>query len=261
MIFSWLRRRRRRALLREPVPDRWFDIVSNNVHQYEALSAGERARLFDDVRILVAEKNWEGCGGLAINDEVKVTIAAAASLLLLGFENEYFDAVQSILVYPDAYVAPGHSIAKGGLVLEGDSHREGEAWYRGPVILSWADTLAGGRGHTPGYNLVLHEFAHQLDMQNGRIVDGTPPLSSRTEYDRWQQVIQCESERLERDCARDRPTLLDCYGLASLGEFFAVSTECFFERPREMQREHPELYQILRDYYRQNPADREAGVG
>ena len=256
MFFSWLRRRRRRALLRGPFPDAWLETIRRNVHQYAGLAETEQATLRDTVRVLVAEKNWEGCGGLTMDDEIKVTVAAQASLLLLGLEDEYFDAVQSILVYPDAYVAPGHTLTKGGVVLEGDSHREGEAWYRGPVILSWADTLAGGRRRGGGNNLVLHEFAHQLDMQNGRVVDGTPPLSSQTEYDRWQQVLHAEYRRLEHDCRHGRPTLLDCYGVENLGEFFAVSTECFFEQPRAMQRVHPELYDILRGFYRQDPSTR-----
>jgi Mlc titration factor MtfA (ptsG expression regulator) len=259
MFFSWLQRRRRRRLLALPFPDEWTKILDRNVYQYALLNESERARLRDDLRVLVAEKNWEGCGGLSMTEEIKVTIAGQAALLLLGFRDGYFDIVQSILVYPDAYVAPCRTITKGGVVLEGESHREGEAWYRGPVILSWADALAGGRQKAGGRNLVLHEFAHQLDMQNGRLVDGTPLLPTRQQYDRWQQVIHAEHERLERDCRQGRRTLLDCYGATNIGEFFAVSTECFFECPQDMKTQHPELYETFRDYYRQDPAARAAG--
>lgn len=260
MFFSWLRQRSRRRLLARPFPDEWTKILSRNVYHFAHLTEFEQGKLCDALRILVSEKNWEGCGGLSMTDEIKVTIAAQAALLLLGFEDEeYFSKVQSILVYPDAYVAEGHTITKGGVVLEGQSHREGEAWYRGPVILSWADALSGARHQARGSNLVLHEFAHQLDMQNGRVVDGTPPLSTREQYDRWQRVVKEEFERLDRDCCHDRPTLLDCYGSTNIGEFFAVSTECFFERSREMRDVLPLLYAILRDFYRQDPASRAVG--
>jgi MtfA peptidase len=256
MFLSWLRRRRRRRLLSQPFPQTWAEILTRNVYHYADLTEPEQAKLRDDLRVLVAEKNWEGCGGLAMTDEVKVTIAAQAALLLIGFEGEYFDMVQSILVYPDAYVAPDQTITKGGVVLDEESHREGEAWYRGPVILSWADALAGGRHQADGDNLVLHEFAHQLDMQNGRSTHGTPPLATREQYDRWQEVMTAEFRRLERDCNRGRRTLLDCYGTENMAEFFAVSTECFFELPVEMLEHHPQLYDILRDFYRQDPARR-----
>lgn len=255
-MFSWLKRRRRRQLLALAFPDHWAEILNRNVRHYSQLTEAERVKLRDDLRILVAEKSWEGCGGLAVTDEIKVTIAAQAALLTLGFQDEYFDMVLSVLVYPDAYAAPGHTITKGGLVLEGESHREGEAWYRGPVVLSWADALAGGRHQTNGDNLVLHEFAHQLDMQNGRVADGTPPLATREQYDRWRQVMHAEFERLRRDCRRGRPTVLDCYGTTNLGEFFAVGTECFIERPQDMKQEHPDLYDIFRDFYGQDPAAR-----
>ncbi len=240
----------------KPFPIEWEHILRKNVRTYARLTEPEQRKVRSDVQVLVAEKNWEGCGGLVITDEIKVTIAAQACLLVLALENEYFDLVRSILVYPDAYVAPGRAITRGGVVLEEDSHREGEAWYRGPVILSWADALAGGRQQSRGDNLVLHEFAHQLDMQNGREVNGTPQLSTVAEYKRWQQVVGEEFQRLDHDCQDGRHTLLDCYGATNLGEFFAVATECFFERSREMAHRHPSLYDLLRGFYRQDPAAR-----
>ena len=114
--------------------------------------------------------------------------------------------------------------------------------------------MAAGRGQSGGSNIVLHEFAHQLDMRNDRAVDGTPPLADRGQYDRWQQVMTSEYERLVRDCRKGRSTLLDCYGATDIGEFFAVATECFFERPNALTRQHRRLYEILRDYYGQDPA-------
>ena len=256
MFLNWLKRRRRARLCYEPFPDAWQEIIRQNFYHDAGLSRTEQAKLRDDLRVLVAEKHWEGCGGLEMTDEIKVTIAAAASLLVLGFQEEYFDAIQSILVYPDAYVAKGHTMVGNGLVLEGDSPREGEAWYRGPIVLSWADVLASGRRQAHGRNVVLHEFAHQLDMQNGRVADGMPLMRSTAQYERWQEVVQSEYQRLCHDCRQGRPTVLDCYGAESLSEFFAVSTECFFERPRQLHQRHPQLYEILSDFYRQDPRQR-----
>jgi Mlc titration factor MtfA (ptsG expression regulator) len=257
MVFPWVKRWRRRRCLAQAFPREWNRILRDNVYDYARLTEGEQAKLRDDLRILVAEKNWEGCGGLRMTDEVKVTIAAQASLLLLGFHDEYFDQVLSILVYPDAYVAPERTMAGDGMVLEGESDREGEAWYRGPIILSWADALSGGRRESGGGNLVLHEFAHQLDMQNGRTADGTPPLRTREELDRWREVTKAEYDRLVDDCHRGRATLLDCYGATDMSEFFAVATECFFQQPRQLSQRHPRLYTVLREFYRQDPAVRE----
>jgi hypothetical protein len=259
MLLSLLQKRRRRRLLATPFPESWHEIIRRNVRLFATLSPREQSKLCDDLRILVAEKNWEGCGGLTMSDEIKVTVAAQASLLLLGLKHNYFSMVKSILVYPDAYVAPDQTITKGGLVLEGESHREGEAWYLGPVILSWNNVLAAGRGKGDGSNLVLHEFAHQLDMQNGRTIDGTPPLDSAQQYDRWQRIVKSEYQRLQRDCELGRYTVLDCYGASHIGELFAVATEAFFERPQEMRLQHPELYQVMRDYFHQDPAARLAG--
>jgi Mlc titration factor MtfA (ptsG expression regulator) len=254
MIFRWLRRRRRRKLLAEPFPAEWHAILKHNVWRYAYLTPEQQSKVRDDLRVLVAEKNWEGCGGLAMSDEIRVTVAAQIALLVLGFQEQYFDHVQSILVYPDAYVARDTTIAHGNLVLEGDSAREGEAWYRGPVILSWAEVLASGQHAGGADNLVCHEFAHQLDMLNGRHVDGTPPLESADQLRRWTTVVGRHYRRLVRDCENGRRTLLDCYGATHVGEFFAVATETFFERPLALQQHHPELYDVLRNYYRQDPA-------
>lgn len=255
-MFSWFRNRRRRQLLAQPFPDAWADILASNVRQYARLDETEQAKLRDDLRVLAAEKNWEGCGSMQIDDEVKVTIAAQAALLVLGFEGEYFDSVLSVLVYPDAYVAPDRKVTGAGVVIEGPSSRYGEAWYRGPVVLSWPEVLAGGRREAGSNNLVLHEFAHQLDMLNGDIVDGTPPLQSPAQYERWQQVLHTEHQRLRRACRSRQPTVLDCYGAGEISEFFAVATECFFQLPSRLAVEHPDLYEILSGYYRQDPRRR-----
>ena len=258
MVFGWLKRRGRRKLLAQPFPAAWHGLLQRNVRLYDRLTDAEQAKVRDDLRILVAEKNWEGCGGLLLDDEHRVTIAGQIAVLVLGFVHQYFDRVQSILVYPDAYVAPDETVIEAGIVLEGDSPREGEAWYRGPVVLSWPDVLAGGRGPNAGHNLVFHEFAHQLDMLNGHTVDGIPPLESAERSAHWTRVMSRHYEDLVHDCARGRRGLLDCYGATEMSEFFAVATETFFQRPVPMRERHPQLYKLLRGFYRQDPAKREA---
>lgn len=251
MIFAWLRERRRRRLRAQPFPAPWLTYLHANVAHYRYLSEAEQQRLREDVVIFVAEKHWEGCGGLRMTDEIQVTIAAQACLLVLGMEHNYFDRVLSILVYPHGYEAEG---AHRGVVEQG-SGRLGEAHYRGPVILSWAEVLENGRHPRAGKNLVYHEFAHQLDMLDG-VINGTPPLGSRDEYSRWQKVMTAEYQQLIEASAHGRATLLDQYGTTNEAEFFAVATECFFDRPVELRQRHPKLYELLRDYFKQDPATR-----
>lgn len=254
MIFSWWKHRRRTRLRAQPVPAAWEEILERNVHFFATLSSAEQAKLLADAQVFIAEKNWEGCRGFRMTEEVQVTIAAQACLLVLGFKDEYFDQVRTILVFPGDYETSESIVTDGGMVLvEEDVIHAGEAWYRGPVILSWEDALAGGRHLGDGENLVFHEFAHQLDMQNGRDSDGTPLLNSVTMAVRWQDVMDREYARLKQDCRQGRRTLLDCYGIESRAEFFAVATECFFERPRPLAVRHPELYELLREFYRQDP--------
>jgi Mlc titration factor MtfA (ptsG expression regulator) len=255
MILSWLKQRRRSKLLAEPFPAQWRDYLNRNVAHYRYLTAREQARLREDVRIFVAEKHWEGCGGLVLTDEIKVTIAGQACLLVLGMEHNYFDRVASILVYPAGYVDPREAAGADGQVHAGGEARLGEAWYRGPVILSWADVRAEGRDPSQGHNLVFHEFAHQLDMLDG-VINGTPPLGSPEERARWREVMTAEYRRLIEACGAGRATLLDQYGATNEAEFFAVATECFFDRPAAMKQRHPQLYDLLRDYYHQDPAAR-----
>jgi Mlc titration factor MtfA (ptsG expression regulator) len=218
-----------------------------------------RRRLEERIQVFVAEKHWEGVGGLAVTDEMRVTIAAQACLLVLGFEEEYYDHVLSILIYPTAFVTRDVQITRAGVVIHDRQALMGEAWYRGPVIVSWQDALAGGRQKDPGHNLVLHEFAHQLDMLGGRDLDGTPPLPSRELAARWADVMEAAFQQLRRDCRGTlrvhRRPFLDCYGATNRAEFFAVATETFFERPAALSSRHPELYEVLAAYYRQDPRD------
>ncbi len=254
MIFNWLRQRRRAKLLATPFPEVWLGYLRHNLTHYRYLSPEEQAKLRDDLRVFVAEKNWEGCGGLTVTEEMQVTIAAHACLMTLGLEGEPFRNVLSVLIYPAGYAVPEERW-QGGWSIDGQSARLGEAWYRGPVILSWEEIKHESRYPGHGNNLVWHEFAHQIDMLD-RSINGTPPLASRQERMRWHEVMTAEFEQLRRDAQHHRPTLLDTYGAESEAEFFAVATECFFDCPVELRAEHPHLYEILVSYYRQDPAAR-----
>ncbi len=172
-MIGWLRRRRRRRIGAKPLPPNWRGFLQANFAQYEWLAPEERAQLDALIQILVAEKNWEGCKGLAMTDEIKVTIAAQAGLLAIGLTDEYFESILSILVYPGSYVARQTELQPGGVVVETHSARLGEASSVGAIVLSWPDVLRSGRIPDDGVNVVFHEFAHALDLQ-GHGFDGAP---------------------------------------------------------------------------------------
>jgi len=254
MIFRWLQNRRRRKLLAAPFPPQWQQYLEKNLPYFRYLDPEERTRLRDALRIFVAEKNWEGCNGLEVTDEMRVTIAAHACLMALGLERDPFASLMSILIYPTSYAAPREDWHAGWSLIN-EIGLEGQSNYRGPVILSWADVRRDTHHPGHGHNLVWHEFAHQIDMLD-RSTNGTPPLETAEQRRRWHQVMVTEFNRLVDDAAHGRATLLDEYGAENEAEFFAVASECFFDCPIELREEHPGLYELLRDYYRQDTAGR-----
>lgn len=255
MPFRWLRKRRRQRLTAQPFPAEWEELLHDRVVHYHRIDESLRVTLRPLIRIFVAEKNWEGLNGLEVTEEMQVIIAALACLLVTGRPTELdFDHVLSILIYPDVFHARTSQTNSAGVVTEGREARLGEAWYRGPVILSWEDVQIDARQEDRGYNVVLHEFAHQLDMLGGRVVDGTPTLKTRKEVERWVDVMTREYEQLIDRCRHRRPGPIDCYGTKNPAEFFAVTTESFFERPLALQRLSPSLYDLLRDFYALDPA-------
>ena len=255
VLLRWLRERSREKLLETPFPDPWRKVLAACVGPWARWDAAQRKRLEDLVQVFIAEKQFEGLGGLELDDEIRVTIAGQACLLIWGMDDhELYRRVETILVYPSAVA----SRRSGGFLFPRRSDEEltpilGEAHLRGPVILAWDATLRGAKDPRDGVNLVFHEFAHKLDMLDGH-ADGTPPLESRAETRRWAEVCEREFLRLRADVEADRRTLLDPYGAVNEAEFFAVATELFFERPDAMQHEAPELFTVLRDFYRQTPA-------
>jgi Mlc titration factor MtfA (ptsG expression regulator) len=262
-VLHYLRERRRRKLLAAPFPADWEAHLLRNVAHYRWLDAEEQKHLRELVRVFVAEKHWEGCGGLALTDEVRVTIAAHACLLVLGLPNELYRNVISILVYPSTVVVPPRT--PGAFEVPLGPVPEplpvlGEAQHRGPVILVWDAVKRTGRHPETGHNVVYHEFAHKLDMLDG-CADGTPLLHDRAEYERWARVCSREYLALREQAKRGDHSLLDAYGATSEAEFFAVATELFFDRPGDLLRHRPELYGLLQEFYRQDPATRVAARG
>jgi Mlc titration factor MtfA (ptsG expression regulator) len=256
---GWLQERRRRKLLEEPFPETWDDILRQSVSHAANLDVGESARLRDFIRIFVAEKHFEGCGGFEVTDEVRVTIAARAGLLVLGLPHQYFKNVESILVYPTTVVTPERrpgAFEVPTAPMRGGVPILGEAQLHGPVLLVWDAVKQSARDPEGGHDVVYHEFAHKLDMLDGA-VDGTPPLEDRESVRRWASVCEAAFTQLRERVGRGQRTFLDAYGATNEAEFFAVATEFFFDRPKAMLCHEPELYDLLRDFYQQDPAARE----
>ncbi len=251
-MFDLFKSHRRKALRAEAMPDAWRTIIDKNVRYATLLAAEDRAHLDALVRIFVAEKNFEGCGGLEITEEMKVTIAAQACLLLVHREADIYPDLESILVYPHAYLAKGER-RDGAVVLDGDDARLGESWTRGVIVLAWDHVHAATHHVAQAGNVVLHEFAHQLDAADGAM-DGAPDLGSRARYAAWAQVLGDEYAELSARVHADRRSDIDPYGATNPAEFFAVVTEMFFERPGAMKQRHAALYAELAEFYGQDPA-------
>lgn len=236
-MFGWLKKNKRKKLLAATFPPEWESILLHNIRQYKTLSAAEKKKLRDDLRVFIAEKNWEGCAGFEITDEVKVTVAGYACLLTLGFDADLYSRLLTILVYPTEFAAKETRLTDSGFHTEEYEEKEGESWSDGTIILSW-DSVTDLSG---GVNVAIHEFAHVLDIMS---------------YG-GQEVLQAEYDDLVRRSKRGERTVLDEYGTTDLAEFFAVATEAFFQRPFALSKKHARLYDLLRGYYHQDPAARE----
>ena len=243
---SWLRPRPRVRAFDTPFPGEWEPIVARQPF-VARLPDRHQHGLRHILRVLVEEKRWEGCGGLTITPEIQVVVATHAARLLLGLQHDYYRNVDTILVYPSTFVNPGNAHGAGR------SANHGEAWHRGPVILAWDQVQSGADDPGDGHNLVLHEFAHKLDFLDD-FGNGTPPLETKDQYRTWQEIMKHEFAELREDLDDGRRTTIDAYGATNPAEFFAVVTETFFEKPRQLRERHERLYELLKDYYGQDPA-------
>jgi len=255
MIYGWLKQRRRRRLSTQPFPKEWQRTIERNVPFFRRLSAKDQGELLGHIQVFLAEKRFEGCGGLELTDEMRLTIAAQACLLLLHRKTDYFPQLLTILVYPSTYMVDENRPVEGLVWEEGRVPRLGETGGRmGTLVLAWDATKRGAADPSDGQNLVIHEFAHQLDYEN-YAADGAPVLATREQQLSWREVMRTEFASLQAADETGIPTLLDTYGATNPAEFFAVSTEAFFERPCALRAHHPTLYAELQDYFQQDPVE------
>jgi MtfA peptidase len=244
---------RREQLRRKPFPAEWRRILERNFPLYNHLPPPLQEQLHGLISIFLAEKNIEGAAGLEITDEIRVTVAGQACILLLNRETDYYPRLFSIVVYPHQYEVDKPLFFSMQQHIEATETRLGESWPTGAVVLAWDHVRQGAADVHDGHNLVFHEFAHQLDQENAS-ADGIPDLGRTSRYITWARVVGREYEDLQQHVKAGMASLLDQYGATNEAEFFAVATECFFERPLQMKAQYPELYRELQDFYRQDPA-------
>ena len=248
----YLSERKRRRIRARPFPAAWRDILKRRVPCVRAMPADLQLQLKQHIQVFVAEKAFIGCDGLEITDEMRVTIAAFACLLILNRPRDFYPELHQILVYPGSFVVDRSHTDDIGVAHHRREVLSGESWSEGQVVLSWHDTLEGAAIPDDGQNVAIHEFAHQLDQETG-VANGAPALARRAHYARWSRVLGAEFEQLQARAEHGQPSLFDDYGASDPAEFFAVISEVFFEQPQAMATEHPALYRELALFYRLDP--------
>jgi MtfA peptidase len=253
VTFGFFKDRHRNQLRSRPFPRDWLETIRGKVAFFARLSTADQAELLGHIQVFLSEKRFEGCGDLEVTDQIRVTIAAQACLLLLHRKTDYFPLLITILVYPSTYLAEEQRHVEGPVWEEGKTPRLGEtAPQVGAMVLAWDAVESGAADPSDGKNVVLHEFAHQLDYENFA-ADGAPALATREQQLSWREVMRTEFASLRAAEETGIPTLLDSYGAANPAEFFAVAAEAFFERPRMLRAQHPRLYAVLQNYFQQDP--------
>lgn len=253
-----LQQAKRRKILASPFADEWAEMLGSRCQFYGQLAPDLRERLQKHIQVFLAEKRFEACGGLdEVTEEMKLVIAAQACLLLIGLKrHDYFGGLRSILIYPGVFHRGRERMFS--LPDEDDSEDSesgllGESWSSGSVIIAWQSALRGAANEDDGENVVLHEFAHQLDQADG-LADGAPILNSPADYKEWARVLGRDYEKLVEKTEAGKQGLIDSYGATDPAEFFAVATETFFEKPRKLRKKRRELYDELKAYYGLDPA-------
>lgn len=246
-MFGWFKKSRRKRILNQPWPEAWSLHLNRNVRLTWEMSPDELQQLQKRIKIFVADTRFEGCDGLKITEEMQVTVAAQACLMILGVENFYFDNVRTILMFPASFARKTNDG-----ISHGTQSRLGEAWQGGPIVLSWKDTLSGGRNEDDGKNLVIHEFAHALDGLDGEM-GGQVVFDDQDRMEQWRSIVEKEFADLVAAKENGRSTLLDHYGATNPAEFFAVACESFFEEPRKFKAEHSQLFELLEIYFGFDP--------
>ena len=243
--------RKKLETLDSPFKPEWEKIIEVNVPIVSKLPIKFRQRLRDNLKLFIAETNFEGKGGVIIDDEIRVTVATQACLLTVGRKDKRYPKLKSVIVYPSAFTDGKNSPRGSG--SEGEPiYRLGESWTTGTVVLAWDSAKRGALNMHDGQNVTLHEFAHQLDQEDG-IGDGAPIFESQSAFSVFSSVFAEEYQTQVEKAAKKQRSVLDHYGATNYAEFFAVGTESFFEKPKQLLRKRPELYQLFKDYYRLDP--------
>lgn len=249
-LFAWPRWRRKR-LLAGSFPQKWAVILQRRLPFLSRLSEAEQQQLRNLIRLFLADKQFHGCNGQAITDEVRLVIAALACVLLLNRATDLYPRLGHILVYPEAFVARRHEYNPDGTLSAVEHGLAGESWENGKVVLSWNNIETDIVDPFSGHNVVWHEFAHQLDGEDG-VVNGAPAMAYR-HLGHWAEVFTREYSYLQMALERGNETFLDPYGATNPAEFFAVVTECYFSDPVALERHHPQLFAALQGYFRTDP--------
>jgi len=236
-------------LFNTPPPDHWLPALKNTFPTIEKLSKAQRKQLFGTMQIFLSKTIFEGCGGLELTEEMRITVAAQACTLLIGRTTKVYPKLKTVILYPHTYKSGQKGMFGGD---NGQSSRLGESWDCGVVVLAWNSVLGGARNMEDGQNVTFHEFAHQLDQADG-VADGAPVLEERSAYSAWARVFNREYKQLVDKTQHGHRSTMDTYGATNPAEFFAVATETFFEKPRQMKQKHPELYEELQTYYHVDP--------
>jgi Mlc titration factor MtfA (ptsG expression regulator) len=256
-MLDWPRRLREwraaRTLVQRPIPETLWQLTLARFPFLAMRSAQDTARLRELATLFLADKEFVGAHGLQVTDDMAVAIAAQACLPVLRLGLSWYDGFKGIVVHADAVLARREFTDDDGVVHLYDEELTGEAMEGGPVMLSWSDVADAGASAQWGYNVVVHEFAHVLDMRDG-LADGVPPLESAAARAHWVQTIDAQWDRFCGDVDAGRETLIDPYGAEAVEEFFAVASEAFFVNPAEFAAEHRILYDLLAGFYRQDPA-------
>lgn len=261
-MFLWYYLEKRRKVARElkreklrnlEAPSEWQPILNNEFALYAKLPQDLQKRLTGHMQVFLAEKEIIGRGGFVVDDKVKILIAAQACVLILNRPGDYYPGFRSILVYPETYVGNA-TRSEGMLRITSVSARAGESWHKGPVILAWDHVIQGARDSRDGHNVVMHEFAHKLDEENAAM-DGLPLLPTVAQYQQWSEVLSAEFKVQQQKYADGIDDVIDSYGATSPAEFFAVVTETFFEKPQQLHRLHPALYEQFKQCYMLDPLD------
>jgi len=251
-----MQRWRRARVRRQPFPPGWRAVLRERMPAFARLPADVQVRLKKHAQVLLAEVPFIGCGGLVVDDEVRVLVAVQASLLLLGRGDGGFEGLSQVLVYPGAFVVERTHTQADGTLRDERQVLSGESWQQGQVVLSWDDVLAGAADPEDGRNVVIHEFAHRLDQATGT-ANGAPGFApgsgSAAQRRQWARVLSAEFEALQQRLARGESGLIDPYATTNAAEFFAVTTELFFERPEALAAAHPALHEQLRGFHGVDP--------